>query len=276
MWDARIDRAIGDNACFRVRVVPDTPTGPVDQSGASAISPPFQVRGLSCDWPTDPAMTITGTRLVSQTVRVDGMVNNASGSIGFIWDFGDGSPLKYGQFTIYKYTRNGIYTIKLAVSGEACPVARPVFASLPITITGGSDGTVTRTRKIFIPLAARATTTLDLQRSLANGLAISEVQEPSGLVLLRGQRDSTTQRTTLSWDAPTDVRISGYWLYRQDVTQATSSELVASLSATTNTYTLDANDCGHAYYLTLMRDGEAWAASASSYFTPACAVGATQ
>ena len=273
IWNARADRAIGDNARFRVRVVPDTPTGPVDQSGASAISPPFQVRGLSCDWPTDPSMTITGTRLVSQTVRVDGMVNNASGGVGFIWDFGDGSPLKYGQFTTYKYTRNGVYTIKLAVSGEACPVARPVFASMPIVITGGSDGPLTTTRKIFIPLAARATAALDLQLSTA----ASDVQEQPALMgLLRGQRDSTTQRIILSWDAPAGMRISGYRLYRQLVGRLASAELITSLTPTTDTYPLDANDCGHAYYVTVMRGGEEWATSASSYFTPACTVEAAQ
>ena len=276
IWDAGADQAISDNARFRVRVVPNTPAGPVDQAGASAISPPFQVRGLTCGWPVDPSFTITGTAQVSQTIRVDGNVDNASGSISFIWNFGDGTPLKLGQFTTHKYTQNGTYAIRLTVSGEACPIARPVFVSMPITITGGSNPTqtITSTHKIFLPALARAGAALG--QNLVQSMTGVEAQNMTEMSILRGQLDRGTQRISLSWPPANDNQVTGYRLHRKKLGTSTSLEIVASLSANVHEYSLDSADCGYAYTITTLRGDSESTASSNSYATPTCVQGETE
>jgi uncharacterized repeat protein (TIGR01451 family) len=139
VWDAQKDaqkdgaRAISDNALFRVRVVDVSPVGPVQRASGVAVSPPFRVRGLTCVWPANPNFVTVPSPVVStrKTITFTGTIDEGTGPITYTWDFGDGktSPGKVitqGQVVTHVFASEKVYTVTLTVTGEPCPIIRPV------------------------------------------------------------------------------------------------------------------------------------------------------
>ncbi|HQE91683.1 MAG TPA: FG-GAP-like repeat-containing protein [Anaerolineae bacterium] len=150
-WNAAADKAISDEARFRIRVIPLDRYGPVQRGANQSISPPFRVRATTCTWPAD--MTIqaylqpTGTLLAptqviqpKQRIRFETHVNIVSGEIlTQTWDFGDGSrPLSLAwpasRPITHVYNSMNVYTVTVRIDGEVCPIARPGFVSRPMYV----------------------------------------------------------------------------------------------------------------------------------------------
>jgi hypothetical protein len=152
VWDAKKDQAVSDNALFRIRTVSHETNGPVQRASAIAVSPPFRVRALTCLWPESPSISYAPINPALNTaVSFYGFALNASGSVTYTWDFGDGSPMVNAGFLAkHTYVSNGAYTVTLSITGEACPVARTIVAA-----TNVHAGTGVTDKKVFLPFISR-------------------------------------------------------------------------------------------------------------------------
>lgn len=151
IWNAAADRAIGDNARFRVRVVPNDAVGPVQRAVGIGVSPPFRVRSVDCVWPFGASIAYTPTTVVTagQQIEFTGRVLLAEGFITYEWDFGDGTTGS-GRVIKHSYGRGGTYTVTLAVHGPDCPPSvpsRPAYAFTVVTIPRGG--------RLYLPLVLR-------------------------------------------------------------------------------------------------------------------------
>ncbi len=150
-WNAAADKAISDDARFRIRVIPLDRSGPVQRGANQSISPPFRVRATTCTWPSDMSIRAylqpTGTLLAptqviqpNQVVRFEAHVEIVSGKIlTQSWNFGDGSPLLNLSWPTTRpithvYRSRNVYTVTTRIDGEVCPVARPGFVSRPMYV----------------------------------------------------------------------------------------------------------------------------------------------
>jgi uncharacterized repeat protein (TIGR01451 family) len=148
-WDAQADQAISDDARFRICVVPELRLGMAQHASTCATSLPFRVRGVTCEWPANPKITVSYPDLnqdgfePGKPVQFYGDVTAGSGHLYYSWDFGDGATLS-GQRVLHTYTGRGPYEITLTVKGDPCPITREVHA----TTTLGRPG-------VYLPLVVR-------------------------------------------------------------------------------------------------------------------------
>lgn len=151
VWNAQKDQAISDNVLFRVRVIDVSPAGPVQRAGGVAVSPPFRVRGLTCVWPADPAFITEPSPFIvaGKPVKFIGTIGDGSGLITYTWDFGDG-VIGIGQTITHTFNSEQVYTVTLTVTGEPCPIVRPVTLTQAITIG--------LPRKTYLPLVTKSPT----------------------------------------------------------------------------------------------------------------------
>jgi hypothetical protein len=61
-------------------------------------------------------------------------------SVGYVWDFGDGSPLEYDYRVYHRYTQNGIYTVTLSLLGD-CGVDQIRQRTIDVFDAGNATGT---------------------------------------------------------------------------------------------------------------------------------------
>ncbi len=159
-WNAVADKAIGENAAFRVEMV--TPNGgpSVQQAVGAATSPPFQVRATTCIWPKDPRVFVNrqpalttgsyplgaGSRFAELTF--DGTLAQGSGIMTFTWTIDDNASGRNGQRIIQRLG-NGTYDVGLRAIGKPCPETRPVITNATVIVgTGRPD--------YFLPLVNKA------------------------------------------------------------------------------------------------------------------------
>ena len=203
LWNARADKAISDNAQFRVRVIAKAPTGPVQRASSSAISAPFRLRSTTCFWAESASMVVSPTLPVAQQAIAfaAGQVGG-SGPITFTWQFGDGKT-RIGQLTTHSYTVAGTYNVTLTVVGAACPITRPLSISLPVTVSAGPP-----VYTVYMPVMANGT---GAPKS-ATKVPAPVVDVSQQVVGLNGALvDGALQ---LAWRAPSDAQPNGYHVYQ--------------------------------------------------------------
>lgn len=151
-WDVQQDQAIGDDARFRICIIPYYQSDSPQRASTCAISPPFRVRGLTCEWPSTPTIYVEPSDpedfQPGEPIKFRGDVEAYPSNLTFIWDFGDGATGQ-GPETEHTYARFGIYTVKLTVEGKPCPVSKEVFATT----------TVGRGTSIYLPVGLKNSTT---------------------------------------------------------------------------------------------------------------------
>ncbi len=137
IWDTQADKAISDNALFRVRIVDQASTGPVQRAAAAAVSPPFRVRGLSCMWSAGLSIDYTPkTNPIAPlaTLRFIGVLAESSGDVmTYTWDFGDGTTGN-GKEVTHAFDQVGFYTVRLTATSATCPTPQPLRATQIIQV----------------------------------------------------------------------------------------------------------------------------------------------
>ena len=132
VWDAERDKAISDNARFRVTIVQQNRNGPFQHASISAISPPFRVRGISCVWPEGPGIIVPEPPVCG--VPAEFIADRARGDdVTYIWDFGDGKdPVETASSTYYTFTLSGTYNVVMTIVGNACPIPKKVSTTTSV------------------------------------------------------------------------------------------------------------------------------------------------
>ena len=129
IWDPIADQAISDDARFRVGIIPSATTGSSQRGITWAVSPPFRVQGTTCIWPIHPAIIASDLHPdLGENVSFQGTVEQASGVLTFLWDFGDGST-DQGQLVYHRFQRNGIYNVRLTIRSEPCPIPKELVVN---------------------------------------------------------------------------------------------------------------------------------------------------
>ncbi len=143
LWDAQKDQAISDNARFRITLVQQNQRPPFQRAAVSAISPPFRVRGVTCEWPEGPAIFVStdpDPLIAGQSATFTAHREKGGGLLTYFWDFSGGTPLTIttNSSTVeHIYPSAGTYRVRLIIRGEACPIPKEVFVERDIVVTGG-------------------------------------------------------------------------------------------------------------------------------------------
>lgn len=220
-------------------------------------SPPSEQIGIEA-CPTGPTINFNPTNpSPGQSVHFIGNISGGSGTITFTWNFGDGSATVNGQAQDYRYTLNGIYTVLLTATGQAC--AAPPVASKNITVGFGFPAAVLYLPLVFKNVNSPVFTTGNVSLLVA---PLSPAQV-NGLI---GHTDPASGLTRLEWLPPSSEPITGYRVYRR----GPAGDEVFSLPATQTTFTDDTTACGYSYYVTAFNEAGESAASAGSYYGVGC------
>lgn len=272
IWNARHDRAISDDARFRIRVIEQERLGPVQRASSSVVSPPFRVRATTCLWAERPAFTWTPFNPgVGQVTQFVGVVGAGSGPITYTWDFGDGRPPRVGQVVQVSFTLTNTYRVRLTVSGAPCPQNREV-----ITVSNVQVGSGVPPHRLYLPVVRRAATTM----MTMTGIASTQDHDPLATAMseqvaeLNGETDAAAGVTRLYWSAPEAGLPIGYRLYRIGPPDSLP-RLIATLPPDRLSFE-DSVACDVGYFVTALWDDDAREspASAASYHTPPCALAA--
>jgi hypothetical protein len=251
VWNARADAAISEHALIRVTLVQARPTGSTNRASVAAISPPFRVRATSCEWPHTASLKPTVVERALTPVEFVGSVR-ATGLVTFEWDFGDGNK-GVGQRTYHQYAHDGTYPVTLTVTGQPCPVTRPLVMTTNVRVGTGISPTRLYLPVIYgggAPAAARST----------------EVTPPPVTTLTGAER---ANGTVLSWDPPVDAgAVTAYRVYRQ-IGDGDFVRL-ARLSAGSTSYRDAGIHCGALYFVTAVGPGGESAASNQTFYTSSC------
>jgi hypothetical protein len=268
LWNTQQDQAISDDARFRIRAVNHVgPVGsdePINRGGLTqraatcAISPPFRVRGLSCQWPGGLSIQFDKQHPdVGEAVRMEGTAALGSGVLTFTWDFGD-TFTAIGQVVRHAYSENGTYTVILTVSGEKCPITKPAVKTRSIVV-----GTGTMDKRVYLPL---------IFKSASGGTTVRTVmRRPAQVTGLSGSSQPGDGVTHLAWK-PNDASeaITGYRIYRHLRTKEGAFQLLATVPTSLTTYTDETAACGYAYYVTAFNPVGESPPSTASYFSLPC------
>jgi uncharacterized repeat protein (TIGR01451 family) len=268
LWNAQQDQAISDDARFRIRVVdhigpvnssqPSRRAGLTQHAAISAISPPFRVRGLSCQWPGGLSIQFDKPHpAVGEAVRMEGTAALGSGVLTFTWDFGD-TVTATGQVVRHAYSENGTYTVTLTVSGEKCPITEPAVKTGIIVV-----GTGTMDKRVYLPL---------ILKSSPGGAAMNAMMvRPAQVTGLSGSSQPGDGVTHLAWKPNgASGAITGYRIYRRLRTEEGAFQLLATVPASLTTYTDETAACGYAYYVTALNPVGESPPSTASYFSLPC------
>jgi len=151
LWDANTDQAISEDARFRISIIPLTAQGGLRRTLSRAVSPPFRVRGTWCIWPRNPTIYVkTPDPRRGEPIRFVGAVEEGSGVLTFLWDFGDGTTAQW-QAGTHTYASNGTYDVTLTVRSEPCPQVKEVYAHLQLVVGTGRPDT-------YLPFVSRGYT----------------------------------------------------------------------------------------------------------------------
>ncbi len=257
-WAAQADRAISDNARFRVRVTPAQAVGPIYRSATAAVSPPFRVRGTTCLWPDSPSFFyIPAQPNPGDKVSFVGNVPKASGVLTFTWDFGDGATVQRGQLTSHTFSTFNIYTVTLTVAGEPCPINRDRTITKGVLIGG-----TLLTHKIYLPLVQSSLSTV--AASAAETIGLNEMAGPADL---RGAE--RPDRIELAW-SPVDLAgLRGYRIYR-GVLATGEFVSVGEVDGGTLGFTDGWPGCGHFYFVSAVDDQGQESPSQTTFATSSC------
>ncbi|MCB9076093.1 MAG: VCBS repeat-containing protein [Anaerolineaceae bacterium] len=264
-WDTQKDKAISDNARFRISVVFQDDAGPVQRASTQAVSPPFRVRGLSCEWP-DGLFIIPEQEDSEYKYRFTAGLDDGSGVINFFWDFGD-TMTATGQVVQHEYNSADLYTIAVTATVPPCPISAPEVTDTLNLLVGL---TFTPTNQLYLPLVQRT-------GGQASEITDSEIltlslnpAAPQQLTGLTGETEVRAEVTRLNWSArPPEETVLGYRIYRTNVGEITFRRL-AELPANVTTYTDNTAACGQMYLVTAYNAAGESLPSTSSYFSPPC------
>jgi hypothetical protein len=280
LWDARADKAISENALFRVVLAQPDRVGPVNRGLAAAVSPPFRVRATSCRWPSNLRIIHTPENPgVGESVRFIASIQ-ASGSLAIVWNFGDGATAS-GVLVNHAFAQNGTYPVTVSVLGEACPTARRQALTTLVKVGTGVS-------PLYLPLIL-AQGSAQGQRGDVGEDAGEGGQESEGVsegtraqssgsppILAPVTGFAGTQRTngaiTLRWDRPpAQSGVEGYRLYRS--TDGIEFESITEVAGWRTTYRLASPACGSVYFITAIGGGEESLPSDSTFYAAPCAGG---
>jgi uncharacterized repeat protein (TIGR01451 family) len=260
-WNAQADRALSENARFRVRLVQPDDTGPVSSAVAAAVSPPFRVRATTCLWPTNVRiMSTPANPSANETVRLTAVIQ-ASGVISSSWDLGDGK-LFSGQRVDHRYMYNGTYNVTLRVQGESCPMTRIQVITSTVRIGTG-------VLPLFLPLVAKGTT------SARDVITFEEIAQqrlvplPGPAVIGFSGTEDETGAVVLRWgDPPTPEPVTSYRIYRSN----DNGDFIPwdQVGAAERSYRDSNAACGVAYFVTAMGPGGEGPVSDGTYYTTPC------
>jgi uncharacterized repeat protein (TIGR01451 family) len=266
------NQAVSDDVRFRITITrQNTPTlvnaaaGRLQQVVASAASPPFRIRNISCIWPEDPYITMVPTPPFSTGIpfELTGWVTDwgsQPSGITFTWDFGD--VITLGQVVDASYNAAGTYVVTLTVSEPPCPLDRFDFVTTTLTVMPRSWD-----NGIYLPVILKSSVG-GAARPGTGGVTLQVApHSPRQVTGLRGEVQAGG--TTLRWKpGPADDAIAGYRIYRSGFKTPGFRRLV-ELPATVTAYT-DAASCGYAYYVTAYNAQGESPASTSSFYSPPC------
>lgn len=302
LWNALRDQAIGDNARFRIQLVQSDARGPVQRVSAGTISPPFRVRAITCIWPEQPSARPSPVIApgsdddpydfvipANELVRFTGKVAAGTGALHYTWDFGD-STTAQGQVA-EKSFRNGIYQVRMAVSGDPCPQTRERATVMTVKVGTGVPNLLLPRLMVAPPVTdtlpatgtAAGLVTADMETgdmetgqaraAVAPAVVASHGTRPPQVTGLTGDIQFDNGALWLRWTLPTDATVEGLRLYRhgRDEDPATAVRtLVAELAPDATTYLEAAPVCDQVYTLVTVVDEMESLPSAGSYYTAAC------
>jgi uncharacterized repeat protein (TIGR01451 family) len=158
-WNAREDQAFSDNALFRIRVVDQSPVGPFQRASSAAVSPPFRVRAMTCQWLTGLWIEVRPSDQVQplDTVTFIAKVSDFSGgTISYTWTIVDGPQTTivdegYSQIS-YIYENTGNFPVKLQAQHSRCTEGPPLEA---VTYVQVGSQPVSQTQ-LYLPLIQRS------------------------------------------------------------------------------------------------------------------------
>ncbi|MEZ4832366.1 MAG: FG-GAP-like repeat-containing protein [Caldilineaceae bacterium] len=262
-WNAQSDRALSEDARFRVRLVQPDDTGPVASASAAAVSPPFRVRATTCLWPTNVRITSTPANpAANEKVRLTAIIQ-ASGVISASWDLGDGKVMS-GQRVDHAYVYGGVYNVTLRVQGESCPVTRLQVVTGTVRIGAGIS-------PIFLPLIGAQPTATRTTVTGTDAAAQIPRAEPVNALAITGFTGGYDENgaLTLRWDDPAAPEgVLRYRIYRSRADG--SFALLNETPADQPNYHERTPACGLAYFVAAMgRNGEG-PPSAAAFYTQPC------
>ena len=274
VWNPVSDKAISEDARFRITVIKPDLVGAAQQDAGSAISPPFRVRATTCEWPALPRFVYSPSSPTNmQNVSFFGSVGYGSGPITITWNFGDGSAPVRGQNAVHSFTAllTTTMNVKMLVEGKPCPVTRPVFTTTQILV----GNPINIRAHVYMPMVAQGAVLL---RSASNESMVTQqadavvettsVDSTSVVSDLNGEVSSETGLTRLTWMG---IGSNGYRVYRGSRDIAGSYELIAELGVEATSYDDPGAVCGYSYYVTSTSDqGLESAPSMNSYYSPSC------
>jgi uncharacterized repeat protein (TIGR01451 family) len=263
IWNAQADKAISENARFRISLVQGDSVGPVKQGSAAAVSPSFRVRGTTCVWPRGVSFRLSKTNPSAQeSIALTGLLLEGTGIMTFTWDFGDGSGTVSGQRINHAYLYGGAYTVKVTAAGVACPIARSVSITGTVYVGGGAP--------LFLPL-------IFAQGNSRTGDAPRLLPAPGPVDGLIGEAEGSG--LGLHWRAPLDGDplksgpltggpVESYRIYASRA--GGEFQPIGITAGNRTSFFLAGQSCGATYLVTAVGPGGEGPDSLQSYLTPAC------
>ncbi len=254
IWNAQADKAISENARFRISLVQGDKVGPVKRGSVAAVSPPFRVRGTTCVWPRGVSFRVSKTNPSAQeSIAFTGLLLEGTGVMTFTWDFGDGSGLVSGQRINHAYLYEGTYMVQVTATGVACPIGRSI--SITGTVQVGSG------QPLFLPLvfaqsSNRSVNTPRLWPAPGPVDGLTGEIEGAGL--------------SLYWRPPSGGGpVESYRIYASRA--GGEFKPIGITTEDRTNFFLAGLSCGTAYLVTALGPGGEGPDSRQSYLVPACA-----
>lgn len=276
-WNAIADKAIAENATFRVEVVNQSGGPAVQKAVGAAASPPFQVRATTCIWPKDPRIFINRQPLLATgssyalvkgqpyaELTFDGVLAQGSGVMTFTWDLDNGAAARNGQRVTTRLP-NGTYEVVLKTVGKPCPETRAAVTSATIKVgTGAADNFLPLVsgppvvaaealatagageERIFLPTVSTTATPDTQAAEAASGgpQPAAAPTPPASVVALDGAEEGG--RVMLSWQPPPPGSATEVRIVRWPLDDPDARTVEATLPPVVSGYTTAAG-CGRAY-----------------------------
>jgi PKD repeat protein len=221
-----------------------------------------QIVVLAC--PSNPGISFTPTNPdANETVEFSTSITppGGGGVITLTWNFGDGSAEQTGQTIEHAYSFDGVYTVTLTATGDAC--ASPPTATKQITVgTGIAPASI-----IYLPLMFKNYPSIIFPTGSSPVTVITAPQQVAGLTGFVDQG-----KIYLSWNASPPIEaVHHYQIYRYQQGVDEVFELWGVMPSSSTTFTDATAACGAAYYITAVNAAGESASSTATYFSPACA-----
>ncbi len=209
VWNAGQDKAISDNARFRVCYTPHSDIGNSQHAKRCGISPPFRVRAISCIWPRYEVAASKLQVALSETVYFTAVRVAGQSTSNYGWSFDDGiqSP---GLLTTHRiFTTERVYQATFtAQSSPNCEEPRPAINRVILCVGQGCYP-----QKVYLPFITRRAATSsqmnvepenrgsDVQPSLTPQIAPTHIP-----MVLQPQVKTFMGETTMATATPSGYR----------------------------------------------------------------------